>query len=247
MNMRKFRLTAMVLALSGLGLFLAIAAEKPAPTYTVLRTRTPIQVDGRLDDPAWAAASVVGKFLNNADGSPSPLETEAKVLYDDRYLYFAYSCQDENVWATFTRRDQHLWTEEVFEVFLRPDLRYKSYIELEVNPLNALIDIYLLDVRNPLHYESWNSEKIAWAVHVDGTVDGKGGDRGWSCELALPMEDIVPAPNIPPKPGDRWMLNLYRVESKPQKVALAWSPTYRNDFHTPEKFGVIEFSDKQVP
>jgi len=247
MIMRRIRLTSVVLVLSGLLLLLAFAAEKPAPLYTVLRTRTPIHVDGKLDDPVWAAAPVVGKFLNNVDGSPSPLETEAKILYDDRFLYFGYRCQDENVWATLKKRDEHLWTEEVFEVFLRADLRYKSYIELEVNPLGALIDIYLVDVRKPLHYESWNSEKIAWAVQVDGTVDGKGKDRGWSCELALPMEDVVPAPNIPPKPGDRWMLNLYRVESKPQKAALAWSPTYRNDFHIPDKFGVIVFSDKQVP
>jgi Carbohydrate-binding family 9 len=247
MIMRNFRFIAVVLALSGLSLFLAFAVEKPAPTYTVLRTRVPVKVDGKLDDPVWASAPAVGNFVNNADGSPTPLQTEAKILYDDRFLYFGYSCQDENVWATMTKRDEHLWTEEVFEVFLRADLQYKSYIELEVNPLDALIDIYLVDVRKPLHYESWNSEKIAWAVNVDGTVDGKGGDRGWSCELALPMEDIVPAPNIPPKPGDRWMLNLYRVESKPQKAALAWSPTYRNDFHTPDKFGVIIFSDKQVP
>ncbi len=247
MTMRKLRLTAVVLVLSGLSLLWAFAAEKPVPNYTVLKTRIPIQVDGRLDDPVWASAPAIGKFVNNVDGSPNPLETEAKILYDDRFLYFGYRCQDENVWATLTKRDEHLWTEEVFEVFLRPNLQYESYIELEVNPLNALIDIYLLDVRKPLHYESWNSEKIAWAVHVDGTVDGKGGDRGWSCELALPMEDTVPAPNIPPKPGDRWMLNLYRVESKPQKAALAWSPTYRNDFHTPDKFGVIVFSDKQVP
>ena len=247
MIMRRIRLTSVVLVLSGLLLLLAFAADKPAPMYTVLRTRTPIHVDGKLDDPVWAAAPVVGKFLNNVDGSPSPLETEAKILYDDRFLYFGYRCQDENVWATLMKRDEHLWTEEVFEVFLRADLRYKSYIELEVNPLGALIDIYLVDVRKPLHYESWNSEKIAWAVQVDGTVDGKGGDRGWLCELALPMEDVVPAPNIPPKPGDRWMLNLYRVESKPQKAALAWSPTYRNDFHIPDKFGVIVFSDKQVP
>jgi len=222
-------------------------APEERPVYEVLRTSQPIQIDGILNDAAWVAAPMLGPFLNNRDGSPSPLKTEARVLYDDQFLYFASRFEDENIWATMKNRDEHLWTEEVFEVFLRPDLQYKSYIELEVNPLNALIDIYLLDVRNPLHYEGWNSEKIAWAVQVDGTVDGKGGDRGWSCELALPMEDIVPAPNIPPKPGDRWMLNLYRVESKPQKAALAWSPTYRNDFHTPDKFGVIVFSDKQVP
>jgi hypothetical protein len=71
------------------------------------------------------------------------------------------------------RRDEHLWEEEVVEVFLQADPNQPSYIELEVNPLGAMLDIYLLAVRKPLHYESWNSEKLRWAVQVDGTVDGK--------------------------------------------------------------------------
>ncbi len=217
------------------------------PSYTVLKTGSPIRIDGRLDDPAWKAAPVVGSFVNNVDGSPSSLRTEARILYDDRFLYFAFDLADTNVWSTFRGRDEHLWREEVVEVFLRADPQTRSYIELEVNPLGTLIDIYLVDVRKPLPYASWNSARIDWAVQVDGTVDGQDGDRGWTCELALPMEDVVPAPNIPPKPGDRWRLNLYRVENKPEKAGLAWSPTMKPDFHVPEMFGVIVFSDKLVP
>jgi len=39
-----------------------------------------------------------------------------------------------------------------------------------------MLDIYLLDIRKPLHYESWNSQKLKWGVQVFGTVDGKDGD-----------------------------------------------------------------------
>ncbi|MGH7773438.1 MAG: carbohydrate-binding family 9-like protein, partial [Candidatus Binatia bacterium] len=145
------------------------------------------------------------------------------------------------------RRDEHLWKEEVVEVFLQADPRQTSYIELEVNPLGTMIDIFLLDVRKPLRYESWNSEKLRWAVQVDGTVDGNGGDREWTCEIAPPMEDIVPAPKTPPQPGDRWRLNLYRVEKLPAPAFLAWSPTLKNDFHVPGMFGEIVFSDRRVP
>ena len=216
------------------------------PEYEVLRAQTPIRVDGILDDAAWSKTPLLGPFVNNHDGSASPLVTEVRVLYDDKFLYFASRFVDDNIWATMKRRDEHLWTEEVVEVFLQADPRQTSYIELEVNPLGALIDIFLLDIRKPLHYESWNSEKIQWAVHVDGTVDGKPGDKEWTCEIALPMEDIVPAPNIPPKPGDRWRLNMYRVEQLPDKAMLAWSPTGK-DFHQPARFGDIVFTDKRVP
>jgi hypothetical protein len=139
------------------------------------------------------------------------------------------------------QRDQHLWEEEVVEVFLQADPTQPSYIELEVNPLGTMLDIFLLDIRKPLHYESWNSEKLQWAVQVDGTVDGKGGDKEWTCEIALPLEDVIPAPHIPPQAGDRWRLNLYRIEKKPTPALLAWSPTLTNNFHVPKMFGEIVF------
>lgn len=240
-----------VLALSITALSLAVRAQTQTPNlkrpvYEVSRTTVPIKVDGVLDDPAWAKAAFIGPFLNNRDGSPSPLKSEARILYDDKFIYFASRFEDENIWATMKKRDEHLWTEEVVEVFLQADPTKTDYIELEVNPLGTLIDIYLLDVRKPLHYESWNSEKIQWAVRVDGTVDGKPGDKEWMCELAFPMEDVIPAPNIPPKPGDRWRMNMYRVEKLPQPASLAWSPTGK-DFHRPDVFGEIVFTDRRVP
>lgn len=217
------------------------------PVYEVSRTSRAIKVDGKLDDPSWSRAPGTGNFINNSDGSPARYETEAKILYDDNYLYFSFRCADENIWSTLKRRDAHLWEEEVVEVFLQADPSQSNYIELEVNPLGTMLDIYLLDVRKPLRYESWNSEKLRWAVRVAGTVDGKDGDKGWACEIALPLEDVVTAPRLPPRPGDRWRLNLYRVESRPVPALLAWSPTRKDDFHLPGMFGWIVFTDRQVP
>ena len=127
---------------------------------------------------------------------------------------------------------------------IQPDPAKPSYIELEVNPLGTLLDIYLLDVRRPLHYESWNSETLRWAAYVDGTVDGKAGDHGWTCEMAFPFEDAATARYIPPRPGDRWRMNLYRVEARPSPAELAWSPTLEADFHRPNRFGELVFTDR---
>jgi len=224
----------------------ALQAQQARPVYQVHRTPRPIQVDGKLDDAAWAGAAIAG-FVHNLDGSPSNLGTEARMLYDEQFLYFAFRCPDQNIWATMKQRDDHLWTEEVVEVFLQADPTQKSYIELEVNPLGTMLDIFLLDIRKPIPYRSWNSEKLKWAVQVDGTVDGRAGDKEWTCEIALPMEDIVPAPHTPARPGDRWRLNLYRVENRPARELLAWSPTMRGDFHVPAMFGEIVFTDKVAP
>lgn len=233
----------MALCLVSHSVLTANAQVPRLPVYEVTRTRMPIKVDGNPKEEAWTKAPGVGDFVNNSDGSKSSYKTEAKLLYDENFLYFAFRCADENIWSTLKRRDEHLWEEEVVEVFLQADPSQPSYIELEVNPLGTMLDIYLLGARKPLHYESWNSEKLRWAVHVFGTVDGKSGDHYWTCEIALPMEDIVTAPRRP-QPGDRWRMNLYRAEHLPNAALLAWSPTLENDFHVPKRFGEIVFTGR---
>lgn len=241
-------MTAGALGLAMLGWTqLPPSAAVKRPVYEVSRTSAPIKIDGVLDDPAWTRAPLVGPFCNCRDGSPAALPTEARIVYDDHYIYFATRFVDENIQATMKNRDEHLWEEEVMEVFIKPFPASPHYIELEVNPLGALLDIFLMDVRRPLHYASWNSEKIKWAVHVNGAVDGQPGDREWTCELAFPFEDAGPQSNMDapavPTPGTRWRLNLFRVEKLPRRAALAWSPT-GNDFHCPERFGEIVFTEK---
>ncbi len=220
--------------------------DREPPTYEVFRSGEPIQVDGRLEEAVWNAAPTF-PFFDNRSGTPAASGTEARAVYDDRFLYFAFRIEDGNLWATLEARDQHLWTEEAVEVFLQADPTHPSYIELEVNPLGAMLDIFLIDVRKPLPYASWNSRDLQWAVRVDGTVDGEGGDRGWSCEIALPLEDVVTAPHHPPRDGDRWRANLYRIERKPAEGFVAWSPTLVPDFHRPDRFGVLVFRDRTLP
>src|SRR6185295_15907430 len=203
----KKRCVSITLVCLCLSLVAQIAFAQALPTYEAAYVTNGINVDGKLNEKAWADSQVINNFVNNLDGSRSQLTTEARVLYDQRFIYFAFRVMDENVWATMKRRDEHLWLEEVVEVFLQANPSIPNYIELEVNPLGTMLDIYLINTRKPLHYESWNSENLRWGVSVDGTVDGKENDRGWSCEIALPFQDIATAPHMPPLVGDKWRLN----------------------------------------
>jgi hypothetical protein len=246
--MIKTRLSLLFIALSMVSatVITTSAQSRDLPVYEVSRTATPVKVDGKLDDVVWTKAARFRDFRLNLDGSPSSSKTEARALYDDNFLYVSFRCPDNNIWATFKNRDEHLWEEEVVEVFLQADPQQSSYIELEVNPLGTMLDIYLLDIRKPLLYESWNSRKLKWGIQLFGTVDGKDGDKEWTCEIALPMEDVVTARNLPPRVGDRWRLNLYRVEKLPTAALLAWSPTFKDDFHIPSRFGEIVFTNNLV-
>lgn len=224
----------------------SVHAQTQHPAYEVLRATRNVPIDGSWGEGVWASAPTIGPFTNNRDGSSSSIRTEAKILYDDKFIYFAFRNTDTNIWATMKKRDAHLWEEEVDEVFVQASTKSTNYIELEINPLGTMFDAYLLDVRKPLHYESWNSQNLRSGAKVEGTVDGKPGDREWTSVIALPLEDVVTAPHIPPRPGDRWRINLYRIERLPADAKLAWSPTFA-DFHVPARFGEIVFSHRTAP
>jgi hypothetical protein len=223
-----------------------VLASTDISRYTVARTLGPIKVDGVFDEPSWRAAKSTGAFRANDGSDTVTSRVEAKMLWDDLNLYFAFECEDTDVAATMTKRDEHLWQEEVVEVFIDPDGDEKNYIELEVNPLGAFLDLFVLTPVVPIPYESYNIP-AKWAVKVDGTVQNSSDrDRGWSVELAVPLKEAVTAPNLPPKDGDRWRLNLYRIERKPKDQLIAWSPTLKPSFHTPSRFGEVTFSTRKA-
>ena len=70
------------------------------------------------------------------------------------------------------------------------------------------------------------------AVSVDEAA------RIWRVEVRIPMKALA---STPPQPGARWRINLYRHD-KANRGFLAFSPTLTGIFHTPERFGWIEFA-----
>ena len=219
------------------------------PRYLCNYTATPIAIDGRLDDPAWQQALAV-PLLRNQDGAEPRFETTARLLWDDNYLYVGYTCQDSQIYATMAERDDPLWEEEVVEIFVDANRDEIGYVEIEVNPLNALVDLYVLN-RSPYPMQAlfcWDSAGIRHAVSVDGDPRRRDTqDRAWSAELALPWEDFLTAPHLPPQAGDVWRMNLYRIDqyqAQPglgQQELYAWSPTRCETYHVPQRFGEIVF------
>ncbi len=73
-------------------------------SYLCRHTDTPIVVDGKLDDAAWADALWTTDFVDIQDSArPKPrFRTRAKMLWDDDYLYIAAELEEPHVWATLT-------------------------------------------------------------------------------------------------------------------------------------------------
>ncbi len=173
-------------------------------------------------------------FSEAVSGGRPQQATSVRAVWNSAELRILFSVEDTHVWATLTERDGPLWEEEVVEVFLDPFGDLESYFEIEMNPLNTVLDLFLRRNRSGYAKDfSWRCEGLRTAVTRTAT--------GWNAELAIPFLSLSAAA---PQPGDRWRVNFCRID-RPQdrpRELTAWSPTGRASFHTPERFGVLEFT-----
>jgi hypothetical protein len=82
------------------------------------------------------------------------------------------------------------------------------------------------------------------AVKVRGTLDDASDrDQGWSVELQIPFARLAEVPHLPPRPGDRWRFNLYRLELPDRRTqqGQALSPLFVGDFHALPRFAWLVF------
>jgi Carbohydrate family 9 binding domain-like len=228
--------------------------------YRCQRTDTPVRIDGTLTDPAWALAAWTDDFVDiRGPGSPTPrFRTQAKLLWDDDYLYVGAQLEEPHVWGTLHERNSALFEENNFEVFLDPDGDGENYYEFEIGPLGTIWELTL-----PKPYslggqaiDPTNLPGLRYALHVDGTLnDPTDLDRGWSVEVAFPWPALASYNRgraTPPAPGDEWRMNLMRVEWPHEIIDgtyqrgdgedfWVWSPQYEVDMHKPDRWGVLEF------
>lgn len=221
--------------------------ERPPIAQTVVyRTQKPLRIDGVLDELEWQMAAPLE--LKDIKGRDAP-KTVARLLWDDRYLYIAFECTDDDIWATKTRRDDFLWEEEVVEAFIDPDGDGLNYYEFQVNPLGTQIDLLIPDavegVKHAKKNAEWNCQGWLSAVKVRGTVNKRDDtDEGWTVEMAIPLSELTRSSSPVPRPSVSWRLNLYRIDRPKGKeddpLLLSWSKCVVW-FHEPERFARVVF------
>lgn len=224
-------------------------------------TPQPPTLDGKLDDSAWQAAPWTEAFVDiRGPAYPTPRHaTRMKMLWDDKYLYVAAELTEPHVWATLKERDQVVWHDNDFEIFIDPDGDTREYYEIQVNAFNTVFDLFLvrtyIDGGPALH--DWDMRGLITAVHVDGTLnDPSDTDHGWSVEFALPWRSLAEAARVPtpPRTGDEWRMNFSRVQWRHEVVAGAyrkvpdtrednwvWSPQGVINMHLPVTWGRVIF------
>lgn len=237
--------------------------------YRILKTSQSFIIDGKSFEKDWETARWTDYFVDiEGDSKPQPLyKTRVKMLWDEQFLYIFAQLEEPHIWAYYTNRDQIVYHENDFEVFIDPDCDTQNYFEFEINAANTLFDLLL---NKPYRHGgkpniNWDSKNIKTAVYINGTLNnGADTDKYWNVEMAIPFRDLNDGEqNYIPKTGDEWKLNFSRVqwqtrflngiyEKKRDSVSnktypennWVWNAQNIVNMHLPERWGVVQFCDK---
>ena len=235
--------------------------------YVCYRAESPLKIDGIADEKSWNNAESTADFVDilGSQGVTPRFKTTAKMLWDNDYLYLYATLSEPHIWANLTKRDDVIFQDNDFEVFIDPDGDTHHYFEYEINALNTEWDLKLTKPYRDggIAVSSFNFAGIKAAVSLKGTINNPADtDQSWSVEIAFPLKSFIDSSMaLPLKSGDQWRINFSRVEwqtrvengryvkQKDPKTGKnlaednwVWSPQGRVDMHCPEKWGIVQFS-----
>jgi Carbohydrate family 9 binding domain-like len=220
-----------------------LLAQPPIPRYEVKRASSPIIIDGKLDDKAWQAAAPIEFIFPWDFQTGAKQKTVARLLWDDTNLYVGYDCEDTDIVALFTERDDPTYRDDAVEIFINANpAQTGTYFGLEMNARGVLYDYVSHDAK--FFFKRFNMSGVRLATFIQGTLNMRGDqDKGWSLEVAIPwinFEEIAK----PPVAGTVWTANLNRWDGvEPARRLSMWSNPVQatSNPHVPARFGQLVF------
>lgn len=213
----------------------------------------------------WAGAEFTECFIDiEGDNKPKPwFDTRVKMRWSDEGLYFLAIMQGDEVWANVKNRDEVIFQDNDFEIFLDPDGDTHNYIELEINAINTVWDLLLTKpYRNGgLPLNSFDIKGLLTKTEIR-EKDGKVQD--WRTIIFMPFTSIKEVDKLHEdeiKIGDYYRLNFSRVHWNTDFVEGAyvkrldefnsvlpeenwvWSEQGLINMHYPENWGYLYFCD----
>ncbi len=170
--------------------------------YTIVKSVTPVEIDGNVSDDAWNGIDPIPHFINHwpLDSGQADALTEVKVTYDDDFLYVLAVCYDEGERVVQSLRrddDDAHWNSDNFTVVIDPMNTKQNGFMFGVNAGGSQIEGQL-NVNGPrTRYDQnwdnkWYSEVVSYEDH-------------WVVELAIPFKTLRYSPN-----NSEWGINFIR-------------------------------------
>jgi hypothetical protein len=220
-----------------------VCAQPPIPRYEVRRASSPVTIDGKPDDKAWAAAGRIELIFPWDAQTGAKQKTVARLLWDDNNLYVSYECEDTDIVAFHTEHDDPTYLDDAVEIFINPmPSQTGIYYGLEMNARAVLYD-YVMYQSSHL-FKQFDLRGVQLATFIDGTMNMRGDrDKGWSLEVAIPWSNFDGLAQRP-TPGTVWSANINRWDGvEPNRRMSNWSDPLqpRPNPHVPARFGQLVF------
>ncbi len=198
----------------------AAPARPAAPVFRVSAATSKIEVDGRLDEPAWAQVTPIPLAYEwfPGDNVEPPVATEALVTFDTETLYVGFRCRDPRpaeIRAHLMDRDSitTFVQDDHVVLLIDPFNDQRRAFQFRVNPLGVQADAIFSQIEGVEDF-SWD---IIWASA--GRID----QDGYVVELAIPLAQI----RFPRTASEQtWGFELSR--SYPRSVRHRMSANPRN-------------------
>lgn len=236
--------------------------------YIIGRCNEEITVDGKANEACWKSALFTDSFIDIEGEKIPKYDTQVKMLWDDQFLYIFAQLEEPHIWGDIQQRDEVIFYNNDFEVFINPTKSTQNYGEIEINALGTVWDL-LLDkpYRNGGKANNhWNLDRLETAIHIEGTLNNDAAiDSFWTVEMAIPMAALLELkvkPQTLPKEGEQWRINFSRVQwdhaiengvyQRKQDENGKYLPEYNwvwsnqgvINMHEPEKWGTVQFTHK---
>jgi hypothetical protein len=183
-----------------------VALPPEPPHLVAARAPARPRIDGKLDDPAWAAAPLTSAFTQKFpnEGAPPSESTTLRVLYDEDAIYFAFDCPQKGspVVEHLSRRDRLVEADRV-EIDLGTRHDRKSAFQFTVNAGGVLTDAVLFNDTD------WSGD---WDENWDAAVARTAA--GWSAEIRIPLRIL----RFSSAPVQSWDLQARRFVSARQEI-----------------------------
>jgi hypothetical protein len=186
-----------------------VVEGKGSPTAEIPRLESEVQIDGKLDEPAWSQATRLTGFwqYQPVDGRPAEEETEVLVWYAPDAIHFGIIAHDRNpasIRATVADRD-NIDNEDYVVLDLDTFHDRRRAFFFAVNPLGVQADGVRSEGAGQV------SSLIPGSVdkNPDFTWESRGliTDRGYEIELRIPFKSL----RYPGSGPQTWGFNATRV------------------------------------
>jgi hypothetical protein len=177
------------------------------------RIETEIQIDGVLNEPPWAQASVLTGFSQYApaDGRPAAQDTSVLVWYSSSAIYFGIRGQalPGAVRATLSSRDR-LDTDDQIQIYLSTFNDGRQALMFAVNPLGVQADGALVEgTRTTSGLGGMQTGRESPDLSPDFVYQSKGRltGEGFEIEVCVPFKSL----RSPSADVQDWGLHIVRI------------------------------------